>query len=134
MNRNRRDILKSGSLALLGGGLFRRMDKIDGLQTQGAGGSLAEIVKSRSSGASEKLLLGPTPGEEGPPQPATVDRLPLEWNKQQVRRFKETLAQRGIEAFVLRDRWNIIYLTGYWHPATERPQAVFMNKDDDAPW
>ena len=58
MNRNRRDVLKGGSLALLGGGLFRRMDKIDGLQTQGAGGSLAEIVKSRSSGTSEKLLLG----------------------------------------------------------------------------
>jgi hypothetical protein len=34
MNPNRRDALKSGSLALLGGGLFRRMDKIDGMQTQ----------------------------------------------------------------------------------------------------
>jgi hypothetical protein len=50
MNRNRRDILKSGSLALLGGGLIRRMDKIDGMQTSAAGGSLAEMVKSRSSG------------------------------------------------------------------------------------
>ena len=100
MNRNRRDILKGGSLALLGGGLFRRMDKIDGMQTQGAGGSLAEIVKSRSTGTSEKLLLGPTPGEEGPPEPAKVDRLPLEWNKQTVARFKEQLAQKDIHAFV----------------------------------
>lgn len=81
MNRNRREILKGGSLALLGGGIFKRMDKIDGMQTQGAGGSLAEIVKSRGSGNSEKLLLEPTPGEEGPPDPSTQDRLPLEWNK-----------------------------------------------------
>jgi Xaa-Pro dipeptidase len=134
MNRNRRDILKGGSLALLGGGLFRRMDKIDGMQTQGAGGSLAEIVKSRSTGASEKLLLGPTPGEEGPPEPAKADRLPLEWNKQTVARFKEQLAQKDIHAFVARDQMNIIYLTGYWHTHTERPQVVFMNKDDADPW
>jgi Xaa-Pro dipeptidase len=134
MNRNRRDILKSGSLALLGGGLFRRMDKIDGMQTEGPGGSLAEIVKRRSTGASEKLLLGPAPGEEGPPEPAKVDRLPLEWNKQTVARFKEQLAQKDIHAFVARDQLNIIYLTGYWHTHTERPQVVFMNKDDADPW
>ncbi|HXE34049.1 MAG TPA: M24 family metallopeptidase [Verrucomicrobiae bacterium] len=134
MNRNRRDILKSGSLALLGGGLFRRMDKIDGMQTEGSGGSLAEIVKRRSTGASEKLLLGPAPGEEGPPEPAKVDRLPLEWNKQTVARFKEQLAQKDIHAFVARDQLNIIYLTGYWHTHTERPQVVFMNKDDADPW
>ncbi|HEY2460731.1 MAG TPA: hypothetical protein VGI16_07985, partial [Candidatus Acidoferrum sp.] len=89
MNRNRRDILRGGSLALLGSGLFKRMDKVDGMQTQSAGGSLAEMVKSRASGTSEKLLLGPTPGEEGPPEPAKVDRLPLEWNKRTVARFKE---------------------------------------------
>jgi Xaa-Pro dipeptidase len=134
MNRNRRDVLKSGSLALLGGGLFRRMDKIDGMQTQGSGGSLAEIVKGRSTGASEKLLLGPKPGEEGPPEPAKVDRLPLEWNKATVARFKEQLAQKDIHAFVARDQLNIIYLTGYWHTHTERPQVLFMNKDDADPW
>jgi Xaa-Pro dipeptidase len=134
MNRNRRDVLKGGSLALLGGGLFHRMDKIDGMQTQGAGGSLAEIVKSRSSGTSEKLLLGPMPGEEGPPEPAKVDRLPLDWNKQTVARFKAQLAQKDIHAFVARDQLNIIYLTGYWHTHTERPQVVYMNADDADPW
>ena len=134
MNRNRRDILKSGSLALLGGGLLRRMDKIDGMQTPGAGASLSEIVKSRSSGNSERLLLGPTPGEEGPPEPAKVDRLPLDWNQQTVARFKEQLAQKDIHAFVVRDQLNIIYLTGYWHTHTERPQVVFMNRRDSDPW
>ena len=134
MHPDRRQILKSASTALMGGGLLSRMDKVAGMQSVASRLSLAQIVNQRASGASEKLLLSPTTGEEGPPQPATVDRLPLEWNKERVRRFKETLAQRGIEALVLRDRWNIIYLTGYWHTATERPQAIFMNKDDDAPW
>ena len=41
MNRNRRDVLKTGSLALLGGGLFRRMDKVDGMQTRGGSGRSA---------------------------------------------------------------------------------------------
>ncbi|MFI5095365.1 MAG: aminopeptidase P family N-terminal domain-containing protein, partial [Candidatus Acidiferrales bacterium] len=134
MNRNRRDILKGGSLALLGGGLFRRMDKVDGMQAQGASGSLAEIVKSRGSGNSETLLLGQTPGEEGPPEPAKYERLPLDWNKQTVARFKEQLAQKDVHAFLVRDQLNIIYLTGYWHTHTERPQCVFMNKDDADPW
>jgi len=52
--------------------------------------------KEPRTGASEKLLLGPTPGEEGPPEPAKYDRLPLEWNKQTVARFKEQLAQKDI--------------------------------------
>jgi Xaa-Pro dipeptidase len=134
MNPNRRDVLKNGSLALLGGGFFSRMDKIDGMQTRGAATSLADIVKSRGSGSSEKLLLGPQPGEEGPPEPAKFDRLPLDWNKRTVARLKEKLAQQDIHAFMLRDQLNIIYATGYWHTGTERPQIVFMNHDDADPW
>jgi len=95
------------------------------MQTQGAGRIACEIVKSRATGASEKLLLGPTPGEEVRRKPAKYDRLPLEWNKQTVARFKEQLAQKDIHAFLVRDELNIIYLTGYWHTHTERPQRVF---------
>jgi len=84
MNRNRRDILKGGGLALFGSGFLSRLDKVDGMQTQSGKESLREIVKVRNSGTSEKLLLGPKPGEEGPPEPAKEDRLPLEWNKQTV--------------------------------------------------
>lgn len=134
MDRNRRQILKGGSLALFGSGFFSRMDKVDGMQAQRGGASLAEIVKSRTPGESEKLLLGAKPGEEGPPEPAKYDRLPLDWNKQTVTRFKQKLAQQDIHAFLIRDQLNIIYLTGYWHTKTERPQAVFMNQDDADPW
>lgn len=134
MSLKRRDVLKGGSLALFGGGFFSRMDRVDGIQSANAGGSLADIVKNRSTGASEKMLLGAQPGEEGPPEPAKFDRLPLEWNKRTVARFKDELAKQGVQAFLCRDELNIIYLTGYWHTHTERPQAAFMNKDDEAPW
>ncbi|HKV23555.1 MAG TPA: M24 family metallopeptidase [Candidatus Acidoferrum sp.] len=134
MKTNRRDALKSGSLALLSGGFFKRMDKIDGMQSNSSGGSLAEIVKGRGTGNSEKLLLGPAESEDRAPEPAKEDRLPLEWNKRTVARFKEELAKKEIHAFLVRDQLNIIYLTGYWHTHTERPQSVFMNHDDADPW
>src|SRR5439155_1426942 len=90
--------------------------------------------RAAATSASEKLFVAPRPGEEGPPAPATYDRLPLDWNKSTVKRFKDTLAARDIQAFLVRDPLNIMYLTGYWHTTTERPQAAFMNKDDADPW
>ncbi|MCH7704878.1 MAG: aminopeptidase P family N-terminal domain-containing protein, partial [Planctomycetes bacterium] len=39
-----------------------------------------------------------------------------------------------MQAFLVRKPLNIIYLTGYWHTTTERPQAVFMNDNDQDPW
>jgi Xaa-Pro dipeptidase len=137
MAHNRRDLLKNGGMALLGTGLLSRMDKVAAMQStapHSAGQSFTDNLKSQSTGASEKLLLGPRPGEEGPPQPTTDDRLPLDWNKRTVARFKEKLSQQGIEAFLVRNPLNTIYLTGYWHTTTERPEATYMNKDDAAPW
>src|SRR5580658_11146734 len=80
MHPYRRQILKSASAALMGSGLLPRMDKVAGMQSAPSRALLAQIVNQRATGASEKMLVGPTPGEEGPPEPATVDRLPLEWN------------------------------------------------------
>ncbi len=134
MKHNRREILKSGSLALLGGGLFSRMDKVSAMQQNAPSPNLTAALKSQGSGPSQSLLLGSTPGEEGPPQPTTADRLPLEWNKRQTRIFKDKLKARGVEAFLMRDPLNVIYLTGYWHTTTERPQATFMNEKDADPW
>lgn len=65
---------------------------------------------------------------------ATHDRLSLEWNKATVKRFEDRLAERDIHAFLARDPLNVTYLTGYWHTTTERPQAVFMNRDDADSW
>lgn len=131
MNESRRKLLKTGGLALLGSGFLGRVERVAAQQKSA---SLTAALQTQSGGASEKLLLGPQSGEEGPPQPATYDRLPLEWNKATVKRFKDKLAEREIEAFLVRDPLNIIYLTGYWHSNTERPQATFMNRDDADPW
>lgn len=132
MNLRRRQLFAKSGFGLLGAGFMARVDRVAAMQQSPT--SLTERLKKEASGNSAKLLLRPTRGEEGPPEPAQFDRLPLEWNKQAVRRFKQKLAERGVEAFLVRDPLNIIYLTGYWHTKTERPQATFMNKDDTDPW
>ena len=131
MDRGRRRIMQGAGLALLGGGFLSRVDKVAAMQKPA---SLTDSMRGQASGNSEALLIKSRPGEEGPPEPATYDRLPLEWNKRTVKRFKRLLAEREIASFLVREPLNIIYLTGYWHTTTERPQAVFMTGDDDDPW
>ena len=121
-----------GSLTAMGAGFLSRVDKV--AAAQAATPSLTKALKEQARGESEKMLLAAKAGEEGPPEPAKVDRLPLEWNKGTVKRFKDALAERDIQAFLVRDHLNVTYLTGYWHTTTERPQAVFMNRDDPDPW
>ena len=131
MTITRRQLLKAGTLAVLGSGFLSRMDRVAAAQKPL---SLTDSLKSQATGISEALLLQPQAGEEGPPSPATYDRLPLEWNKRTIRRFKGMLADRGIDAFLVRNPLNSTYLTGYWHTTTERPEATFMNRDDADPW
>ena len=133
MAPTRREIITNSSLALLGGGFLSRVDKVAAVQS-GSPGSMTADLGRQATGQSESLFLKPQPDEEGPPEPADYDRLPLEWNKRTVKRFKEQLAKRDIKAFLVRDALNITYLTGYWHSTTERPQAVFMNQGDENPW
>jgi Xaa-Pro aminopeptidase len=129
---DRRDWLKRGGLALLGAGFAARLDRVAAAQPPPP--SLTDLLQKQPDRGSGRLLLGPKPGEEGPPEPATADRLPLEWNRSTVTRFHERLKGRDVGAFLVRDPNNIIYLTGYWHTKTERPQAVFMNAGDADPW
>ncbi len=135
---NRRTLLKSGGLALLGGRFLSRVDKVAAMQSAAPArpeaNGLSAALKREATGRSEALFLKPTPGAEGPPKPADFDRLPLSWNKKAVQIFKDILAGKDIAAFLVRDRLNLIYLTGYWHTETERPQAVFMNRGDADPW
>ncbi len=133
MNPTRRGLIRSGGLALLGGGFLSRLDKVAAMQS-GSASSLTEMLRAQATGKSEALFIKPGPGAEGPPSPSKDDRLPLSWNKATVGRFKQRLAERENEAFLVMDPLNITYLTGYWHTTTERPQAVFMNADDDDPW
>jgi Xaa-Pro dipeptidase len=131
MITSRRRFAVGAGLGLLGAGFWSRFEKVASASSHS---SLTKIVQEQASGKSESLLLKPKAGEEGPPEPTTEDRLPLDWNKRTVRRFKDKLAERGIHAFLVRNPLNITYLTGYWHTTTERPQATFMNQDDADPW
>jgi Xaa-Pro aminopeptidase len=140
MSTTRREMLSNASYALLGAGFLKRFDRVAGSAASGidagnaASPSLTSLVRQQEHGASAAMLLKPKAGEEGPPPPATADRLPVEWNKATVQRFKDILAERDIATFVVREPLNIIYLTGYWHTTTERPQSIAMNRDDTAPW
>jgi Xaa-Pro dipeptidase len=131
MSATRRGFLRNGALAVLGGGFLGRVDRVSAMQRPV---SLTDSLRAQASGASEALFIEPDPDAEGPPPPADYDRLPLEWNKRTVDRFKALLADRDIEAFLVRNPLNTTYLTGYWHTTTERPEATFMNAGDDAPW
>ena len=81
MGFTRRSLLKGGTLGLLGAGFLGRVERVAALQPPVG---LTETLRDQATGASERLLLGPQEGEEGPPAPADYDRLPLSWNKRTV--------------------------------------------------
>jgi Xaa-Pro dipeptidase len=135
MKKGRREFAIKSALGLLGAGFLARFEKVAVAQTSPAAHStMTQFAQAQATGASESQLIKPQPGEEGPPEPATDDRLSLDWNKRTVQRFKAHLAERGVHAFLVRNPLNTIYLTGYWHTTTERPEATFMNHDDADPW
>jgi Xaa-Pro dipeptidase len=136
MTTSRRRLLRNGGLGLLGAGFLSRVERVAAIERSSPprAGSLTQVLKDQATAASEKQLLKPRSGEEGPPEPAAYDRLPLEWNRRTVQRFFDRLAERDVEAFLVRNPLNTIYLTGYWHTTTERPEATFMNKGDKGPW
>ena len=67
-------------------------------------------------------------------KPATFDRLPLEWHKQQAKKLQDKLSEDGCDGILLTDRWNIIYFTGLWHTTTERLMQVFLPAKGDPVW
>ncbi len=53
-------------------------------------------------------------------------RLPVEWYQKTVRRLQKKLDERGLDGIILKDRWNIIYVSGLFHTTTERPFWLFV--------
>lgn len=66
------------------------------------------------------------------PQPAPFDRLPLEWYKRQSGMLREKCGEKGCDAILLQNRWNIVYFAGLFHSTTERPFRVFFPVREDA--
>jgi Xaa-Pro aminopeptidase len=97
--------------------------------------TITERLKAeKSHGSAASLLARHYGGEDQPPAPATYDMLPREWRERQMRTLFDRVKERGVSAVLLRDATNVTHYTGYTFSSTERPQAVFMNKDDGAPW
>lgn len=54
------------------------------------------------------------------------DRLPIAWYRSAITRFQGALQAAGLDGMLLRDQWNIVYLSGYFHSQTERPEALWV--------
>lgn len=97
-------------------------------------GTKKQTISAPSPKENSKKLLIKDPDH---PQPAPIgyDRLPLSWYKNTVKRLKEKTAERGVEAIVLEDSWNMNYFSGNFMTKTERPcWCVFPVKEDAIYW
>jgi Xaa-Pro aminopeptidase len=138
LDQTRRNVMKYSALGLVSAGLFARADKVAAMQTATSPTSPSTITGKLKAGYkknSEGLLLPRKyGGKDQPPAPATTDMLPISWHKGRMAQLFSLSAERGVQAVLLRQPPNVQYFTGYWYRSTERPQAAFMNKDDEAPW
>jgi len=104
-----------------------------GLGLTGLGLGTKRLAYSSLGGKndSEKLLVM----NPDHPEAATYDRLPLSWYKGTVKRLKEKVAEKGCDAILLQNRWNLVYFTGLFHSTTERPfYVLFPVKEDSIYW
>ena len=54
------------------------------------------------------------------------DRLPIRWYRDTVARLQRALGAAGLDGMLFKDQWNIVYLSGYFHSQTERPEALWV--------
>lgn len=59
------------------------------------------------------------------------DRLPIAWYRDCVRRLQTKLGEQGLDGILLRDRWDIIYVAGYFHTTTERPYGLWIPREGE---
>ncbi|MDH5386188.1 MAG: M24 family metallopeptidase [Candidatus Aminicenantes bacterium] len=115
MDLSRRSFLKSLGMGVAGVGL--------GINTSAP--SLPSL-----QGHSEKLLVKdldhPKPASKG------TDRLPLSWYKETAKRLREKSGERGVDAVVLADSWNLTYFSGCFMTKTERPCWCVLPVANDA--
>jgi Xaa-Pro aminopeptidase len=59
------------------------------------------------------------------------DRLPVAWYRACVGRIQQQLAEQGLDGILLKDQWNIVYASGYFHSTTERPEALWVPREGE---
>ncbi len=104
-----------------------------GFASLGFGAKKRVLSLSSPKRNSEKLLIKDP--DHPQPAPKGYDRLPLSWYKNTVKSLKEKVADKGVDAVVLADSWNMTYFTGNFMTKTERPcWVVFPVKEDSLIW
>lgn len=59
------------------------------------------------------------------------DRLPIQWYRDNIARLQRALQAAGLDGLLCKDQWNIVYLSGYFHSQTERPEALWVPATGD---
>jgi len=54
------------------------------------------------------------------------DRLPIAWYRATIGRLQRALQAAGLDGMLCKDQWDIVYLSGYFHSQTERPEALWV--------
>jgi Xaa-Pro aminopeptidase len=132
----RRNVMRLTATGVLGAGLIARVDRVAAMQpTPARSRSIAGKLKTLPEhGSAASQLPRHYGGVDRPPMPTKLDMLPREWRARQTRKLFDTIAKHSVSAVLLRDPNNVTYYTGYSFSSTERPQSVFFNRDDEAPW
>lgn len=129
----RRNIFKLTAAGLLGIGVVGRAENVAAQQISAR--SLISRLAPTGRGRSRRLIPAQTyGGTNRPVQPSQDATLSRDWHKARFRALFDALSPQGVDAVLLRNVNNTSYFGGYWVFASERPQATFKNRDDEAPW
>lgn len=129
----RRNIFKLTAAGLLTAGFVARAENVAAAQPSRR--SITGRLQSVGRGASQRLIpAAQYGGVNQPPPPATFDELPRTWHQARFRALFDALEPQGVDAVLLRNVNNAAYFVGYWVFPSERPQAAFKNRGDEAPW
>lgn len=93
-----------------------------------ASGAAALAVSSRLSlyGRTRRVqVLAAVPATSLP------DRLPPDWYRRKIGQLQQEMEKHKLEALVLLHAPNVIYTTGYFHIATERPLAALIPRSGE---
>jgi Xaa-Pro dipeptidase len=129
----RRSFFKLTAAGLLSVGVLGRAEHVAAQQShsQSLLNTLTPIGRGASLGLTPAKAYG---GVDQPPPPATRATLSRDWHKGRMSALFDALAPQGIDAILLRNVNNAAYFVGYWVFPSERPQAAFKNRGDEAPW
>lgn len=93
----------------------------------------SSLLASAAALAPTTDLIGAVPSWWTAPRtdPATgvqdvPDRLPVAWYRTTIARLQQALQRAGLDGLLCKDQWNIVYLSGYFHSQTERPEALWI--------